>query len=271
MRTSYLSREVIEAAQEHARQRYPEESCGLVVDGAYWPAENVCRSANQHEPGNADCGCKLCAFEIEEQFYLNAVQTGELQAILHSHPNGPLFPSQADMEGQLNTAVPWGIIGCSLQDKEWRVSEPIMWGDQLGVAPILGRQFIHGVYDCYSLVRDTFRLGREELAKQGLAWPFDPIELPEVPRDDNWWSNGKDLYADGLKKNGFKLISMSDVRPGDGFLFKVRSDKFNHAGLLLGDGCILHHMPNRLSRREPASIWGRAADVWVRYEGAPVA
>ena len=78
--------------------------------------------------------------------------------------------------------MPWGIIPT---DGE-RVGDPIMWGDQLPIAPLIGREFRHGTSDCYTLVRDAYRLGKDGMKEHGIdGWPLDPIQLPEVPRDDS--------------------------------------------------------------------------------------
>jgi cell wall-associated NlpC family hydrolase len=50
------------------------------------------------------------------------------------------------------------------------------------MAPLVGRQFAHGVLDCYSLVRDFHA---RELG----------IPLSEYERQDDWWSHGQDLYS----------------------------------------------------------------------------
>lgn len=249
---SYLTAAVIEAAKKHARAEYPKESCGVVFRGDYVPCVNIAADP-------------LKDFEIASRVYAQFVAQGGVDAILHSHPDGPLFPTQSDMESQILTNVPWGII--PLDDE--RIGDPIMWGDRLDKTPLIGREFRHGISDCYSLIRDTFALGAEGLKTQGVSsdWPFEPRFLPEVPRDDAWWNiEGQDLYSAGLAKHGFRPIQQHDVRAGDGFLVKVRSNKFNHAGLLVTKDLILHHLPGRLSRREPAGMWGRTAELWVRHE-----
>ncbi|WLR91007.1 NlpC/P60 family protein [Shinella zoogloeoides] len=173
------------------------------------------------------------------------------------------------MIGQISTDVAWGIIPILEEDKIFRIGEPIMWGGNVPKSDLIGREFLHGIHDCYSLIKDTFALGKEGLAAQGISdvWPYEPRLLPEVPRDDGWWELGKDLYVDGLKKNGFRIIQPHEARAGDGFLTKIRSDKLNHAGLLVTDDTIIHHLPMRASRREPAGLWGRQAEIWVRHEG----
>lgn len=253
--TARFGAAVIDAAKAHARAEFPKESCGFVVAGNYVACENKSDEPTKH-------------FVIEDELFDEAMLAGKVDAIVHSHPGGQIFPSEHDMRQQMATNVPWAII--PLNDTSF--GDITCWGDDLPVAPLVGRPFVHGIFDCYSLVRDVFRLGGETLSKEGIVWPGKPVELPEVPRADNWWQSGADLYIDYLEPQGFKPISMSEARPGDGFLISLGDSRanpkkrLNHAGLLLGDGMILHHLPTRLSRREPAGLWGRAADLWVRNE-----
>lgn len=252
---SILSPSTIESAKRHAKAVYPSESCGIVFRGEYVPCDNI---ASEPEKD----------FEISPKVYASYVAKGGVEAVIHSHPGGPLYPTANDMLHQVATNVPWGIIPILEEDGIFRVGDPIMWGDGVPKTNLLGRQFLHGVHDCYSLIRDTFALGKDALAEQGVTekWPYEPRDLPEVPRDDAWWSDGKDLYVDGLAKNGFRIIQPNEARAGDGFLMKIRSDKLNHGGVLVTDDIILHHLPMRASRREPVGVWGRSADLWVRHE-----
>jgi proteasome lid subunit RPN8/RPN11 len=253
---SILTFEVREAAKAHARAEYPKESCGIVFRGAYVPCKNIASDPEKD-------------FEISPHVYQQFVARGGVEAVLHSHPGGPLFPTQSDMESQLLTAVPWGIIPIIIEDDECRIGDPIMWGDQLPRLPIIGRSFVPGITDCYSMIRDIFFAGREGLKAQNITdvWPFDSIQLPEVPRDADWFAQGQDLYIDGLAKHGFREIKQHEARAGDGFLMKWKSDRFNHGGVLVANDLLAHHLPDRLSRREAAGIWGRQAGMWVRYEG----
>lgn len=250
-----LTPQNIKDLNAHAIREFPKESCGLIVDGDYMPCFNY-------------------ASKPEEDFSISgAVQSSliiagkKIEAVVHSHPNGPYFPSQLDMQGQIDTALPWVLVATDGA----LVSPPEIWGADTPVPAILGRTFMHGIRDCYSLARDVFKLGKVELAKQGVEWPFDPIVIHEYPRKDGWWGSHKkpdqDLYAENFMKEGFVRIQREEARPGDGFLMKIHSERLNHAGLLLTGGLLVHHLPTRLSRREPAGIWARAADIWVRYEG----
>jgi proteasome lid subunit RPN8/RPN11 len=252
-----FSAKILSDAKDHARREFPRESCGYVAGGKYIACEN-----EAEEP--------LKDFIIRDKRYDSAFRRGTVQAIVHSHPNGPIFPSKHDMQQQIATDVPWLIINLN----EDQIGDVTAWGDGLPVAPILERPFLHGIFDCYSTVRDVYQAGKDELAKQGIGWPLAPIEMPQVPRDDEWWRGDDDLYADYLAKVGFRPITLSEARPGDGFLIKIGDargnpkNRLNHAGVLTENDFILHHLPTRLSRREPAGIWARGADLWVRHESS---
>lgn len=248
-------------ARAHALRVYPEESCGFIVNGAYRPMQNIAADPATHED-KPDCGCRLCAFEVSDADYLANVEG--LQAVVHSHPGGPAYPSKADMFHQESSAVAWIILTL---DGE-RFGPTTVWGGDCPVEPLIGREFIHGVTDCYSLIRDVFALGRDKLAEQGIGWPHPPIQLPLFPRNDAWWEQSEDnFYEEKPQQIGFVEICPTQVRPGDVFLGQIRSDRLNHGGVLLENNLILHHLPQRLSRREPAGLWARCAEKWIRYVG----
>lgn len=252
-----------EAARKYARQKYPEEMCGFVIDGEFVPVKNQAASPSSHDPNDSLCPCRMCRFEISSKDTLSNLPNA--QFILHSHPNRSASPSEADMKMQIATNIPWGIISL---DHE-RTGQVETWGDQLSIRPLLGRNFLHGISDCYSLIRDVYRTGKDELARQGITtqWPFNPIVLKEVPRDDAWWDTDGDLYNVLPSKLGWREVSITETRPGDLFLLKVRSNKFNHGGVLISNDMIMHHLPNRFSRREPSGIWFRQAGRFLRYIG----
>lgn len=258
--------EAYQKAKEHARREYPRESCGVIVeeDGTfvYVPSENLAKPPESHVEDDPDCACQLCSFVLDPK--LQIAHEGRIRMILHSHPDGPIHPSKADAEAQIKSGLAWGVIPLD----EDRTGNPIVWGGDTPMAPLVGRPFMHYISDCYTLIRDTFELGREKLVEQGVTeWPYDPLILPHWPRNDCWWVDGEDHYLDNYREWGFEEIRPSEVRPGDVFLIKIKSDKLNHGGMLIGNNLILHHLPDRLSRREPASIWGRNADMWIRYTG----
>jgi cell wall-associated NlpC family hydrolase len=118
---------------------------------------------------------------------------------------------------------------------------------------LIGRKFVHGASDCYTLIRAYY-------------WQIHGIMLPDFARDDNWWKEGENIYADQFAAAGFRQISADEVKEGDVFIGKVRSAVPNHGGILLSNGIGLHHLADRLSRRESILPWRRFVTHWLRYE-----
>lgn len=225
----------------HMAAAYPREGCGLIVDGRFVPIENTAEDAEYEFTMPAD----------------TVLRYPHIDAVIHSHPDGPDCPSEADMRGQLAMAVPWGLCTVSA-DKD--VSRPWYWGADEFTPPLVGREFRHGpsgsdgAGDCYALIRDWYRLER------GVA-------LPEFPRSDGWWNDGLDLYAEHFREAGFREIPAAEARDGDVFFMKILSARENHAGIMTGDcQLILHHLSGRLSREEPMGRWHKFIERWVRYE-----
>lgn len=246
-------------AKKHARAVYPEEMCGFVIKDKFVPVQNNAADPSTHvEEG---CACRLCTFIISSEDTLKYLSSAQM--ILHSHPNGNQFPSKRDMEAQMSTDIPWGVMYID-EDHEGSFE---VWGESLPIAPLLGREFMHGIRDCYSLIRDIYRTGKDELAAQDITqeWPFDSISLIDMARADGWWTGEDDFYSGHFADAGFVEIDRSEARAGDCFMMKFRSDKFNHAGVLITSDLVMHHLSGRLSRREPAGGWSRVAGRWLRY------
>lgn len=210
-----------EHIERHALQAYPEEACGLIVQQAgqaiYHPCANLASDrANQ--------------FHLDPQDWALAEDHGIILAVVHSHPDASANPSQADRVRCARSGLPWVIIG--LPDKIIRVVSP-----QGYEADLVGREFTHGVLDCYTLVQDYYQ--------RTLA-----IELPDFEREDAWWERCEDdgLYLKHYAEAGFVDVGgppcLHDV-----LLMKVASRKVNHAAVYLGNGSILHHLYGRLSER----------------------
>lgn len=209
-----------QAAHADALTSYPGEACGLVVvvkgRTRYWPCKNVA-------PGGEH-------FQIDPHTYATAEDAGEVVGVFHSHPDAPPYPSEADRAAAEQSGVEWHIL--SLPSCNWHSFKPSTY-----VPPLVGREFVHGSVDCYSLVRDWYRVVRG-------------IDLPDFQRTDEWWVNGENLYMDNFGIAGFGSVPSAEMSHGDVLLMKIQSPVPNHAAIYLGGGMILHHLYGRLSSRD---------------------
>ncbi|MCY1360819.1 NlpC/P60 family protein [compost metagenome] len=196
-------------------------------------------------------------FHVHQKTMAAALSRG-LLAVVHSHPDGYSVPSEADMVGQINTAVPWGIVATD----GVACSAPTWWGAGTPKEPLIGRSFKHGVTDCYALIKDYYALER------GIA-------LPEFPREWGWWEQGGNLFTEGFAPAGFVQIPADQAQPGDVWLAQIRSAVPNHGGILLENGLTLHQLgsPNKPidetkpSVREPIFRYQGHITHWLRYAG----
>ena len=226
-------------ALAHSAREFPREACGLLVihkgRETYVPCRNIGVGTDQ--------------FVIHPEDYAAADIQGEIVGVVHSHPGMSPEPSQADRVACEASGLPWHIVGIPSED--WIRIEPTGF-----VAPLVGREWSHGVLDCYSLVRDWFRSERGVL-------------LPNFARFDDWWKRGENHYLDNFAQVGFEVINSADLRnlqPGDCFLMQVASPVPNHAAVYLGDGLILHHLQGRLSSRDVyGGYWQKVTTHVLRY------
>lgn len=194
------------------------------------------------------------AFEVRKADTLRSVQEG-LLGVIHSHPDGPECPSEADMKSQASCGVPFGII-VSGHDSAGDYFE---WGGN-DCADLHERAFRHGVTDCYALVRDYYAA---ELH----------ITLLDFPRGWEWWLQGENLYLDGVDAAGFVSVPLDDIQPGDMLLATLRGDAPCHAAVYIGNELILHHLtaskpydPTRRPATEPIHRWQRHISHAFRHK-----
>jgi proteasome lid subunit RPN8/RPN11 len=215
----------------HAQAAYPRECCGLmiVVKGQekYVPCRNVA-AGTEH-------------FILPAEDYAEAEMKGEIVAVVHSHPDVPATPSQADRVACEASGLVWHIVRVDHVDGVVTAGELVTIEPCGYAAPLVGRIFSHGVLDCYQLIVDWYKQERN-------------IVLKQFPRAEDWWSDGhSDLYTEGFPQAGFVAIKDGDqLQVGDVILMQIRSDNGvpNHAGIYIGDGLMLHHLYGRLSSRD---------------------
>lgn len=236
------------AAQDHAIECYPNESCGLVVMTS--AGERYVACANSHDKPSEH-------FRVTGEAFADAEELGEVVAVIHSHPDASANPSDADRVQCELSELPWHILSIGMVDGQPEFGaqgycEPCGYE-----APLEGRQFAHGTLDCFTLFKD-------------FLWREYQIRVSNYDREDDWWNNGGDLYSvDRLNSEGFFQIT-DDPRRGDIILMNVRSKVANHAAVYLGDGTILHHLHGRLSRKEAyGGYWAERTMLIVRHKDMP--
>jgi proteasome lid subunit RPN8/RPN11 len=197
---------------------YPNECIGYVSGGRYHQAKNV------HES-------PTLAARMDPKLILKLVKQKKLQAIVHSHPNGPNCPSEADMKAQLDMAIPFILVSCT----DTAALPPFAWGDQLEPLPLEGRGFQHGVADCYELIRD-----------EGF---FQKAGYKEIPANEA-------RVGDGV------LIQIRSSVPNHAGILVEPGLILHHATAQLAWD------PSRLSRKEPLARWENYVTHYLRYEGA---
>ena len=231
-----LSDELRSEILQHAKTETPKECCGLVavVKGRhrYFPCQNIADTPDEH--------FVLSGWnEVEDQ--------GEVVAIVHSHPKTNPEPSTADRVACEKSELPWFIVNPNTEG--WGYCEPA--GFEL---PYVGREFVFGVVDCYTLVRDWY--AREY-----------GIQLRDYDRRDKFWDRGENLYLDNFAAEGFCKIPVEEVQRGDLILMNLVSPLPNHAAIYMGDQQVLHHVQGRLSSRDVyGGYYGKSTACALRHE-----
>jgi proteasome lid subunit RPN8/RPN11 len=237
----YFGGDIDTAVRDHAKEEYPNESCGLIVDDYYFPCKNIHKEPENH-------------FRIDPKDSLKAHNAGEVRAVVHSHSMDHAWPSPDDMRMQVQSKLPWGIV---VLRENLSTEGPYYWGSRelWPKQPYEGRPFIYGAQDCYSLCWDYYMNEFE-------------IELPIVPRKWGWWEDEKNIFVDMYEEAGMVLVDITDIKPGDMLYMTVGISNgiSNHSGIYLGNNLILHHLVNRLSRREPFVNWRDSVTHVIRHK-----
>lgn len=252
----------------HAEDAFPEECLGVIIDDRYVRLQNVSPTPETN-------------FEMsleDEDRYGFSGQGDKPQAVVHSHPDGPLYPTYTDMVAQIAGEVPFVMVA---HDERigWDFFE---FGDHILDLPLEERVFRHGCTDCFGAERAWF-------------WQKWGVKFPDIPRRDGWWEpvladpddpesevleRPANLYADYFKEWGFVQLTADQIEAGlqvgDVFFYKLHRGNTlakarsleTHGGVYVGDGRIYHHLPNRLSVIEAGEGWARKASRWVRHRYA---
>ena len=216
-----------EAALSHAKVEDPKESVGLLLNvkgkERYYPCNNLSITSYQ-------------CFVLDPEDYVRADSIGEITAIIHSHPVTPPTPSQADLVSCEDSNLPWHIV--NPKTEQWGYCEPSGYK-----APIIGREWVWGITDCWSLVRDWYK-EQKNIELRDWKRPTTPEDFLKDP-----------MFERCAKATNFKELEPNEkLENGDLLFMSIMGNGLNHVAIFL-DGDVLHHLADRLSCREPYSPW----------------
>ena len=216
-----------DVALAHAKEQDPKESCGLLIDikgkEKYFACKNLSNWSNQ-------------CFIIDPVDYAKAEDSGKILAVIHSHPTTQPIASQADMISCEDGNLPWHIV--NPKTEEWGYYEPSGYKP-----PLIGRHWVWGITDCWSLVRDWYKETRNIILRD---WerPITPEEFIADP-----------MFERCAWRTGFRQLRPEEkLENGDLLFMSILANGLNHVAIFI-DGDVLHHLADRISCREPYNEW----------------
>lgn len=226
---------LLEEVKAHVNSSPKREICGLIVShkrkNMYVPCTNVSQGENE--------------FIISAEEYADISDKYKVIAVVHSHINSNANPSQADLISIEQNKLPFLIVNYPLNTWTW--TEPTGYK-----APYIGRQFVHGITDCYAMLVDYYK---RELG----------LDIKDYKRQPEWWIKGDNLYLDNFEDAGF--IQVDNLQKNDIIIMQVASPVPNHCAIYLGDNIILHHVMGRVSSRDVyGGYWRKITSIIVRHK-----
>ena len=212
--------------KQHAADTFPHECVGIIDAD-----DNYIRCGNNHPTPETN-------YRLDGKILLSH----NIKAICHSHTNGITYPSYDDT-----------CIMVAMPEYEYHIlcCDNLVSYNRNNPAPLLGREFVHYMADCYGLIRDYYYL--------------KGIIIKEYPRKYKWWEQGQDTYRDGIASSGFVEVTDGTIIEGDCLLMQINSPVPNHAAVYIGDGMIIQHFCDRLSKKDPLDRWAKYAIGVYRY------
>lgn len=218
----------------------PKEICGFIYtsdkDIFIYPCKNI-----SEEPEEA--------FEIEHDEYFSCARQassigGEIVGIYHSGKDAAFSPS--DIFHADEWPIPLYLY--SFNEDVFKTYVPGKY-----VVDYIGRPFIWGQYDCYTLVKDFYR--REY-----------KLYLNDYDCDESFESIVRNDIVLNFSKEGFLQSSdMSNIKDGDVLLFLC--GKNYHVGVYVGSNRFLHQPLKGQSRIEAIDgFWAKNLKFILKHK-----
>lgn len=254
----------IKSMLKDAEKRYPKESCGVIIITPSGKEQYIAIDNLSTDPTEE--------FRMCPDGFIAASDKGDVIGIVHSHPDETTQPSAHDIavmsrnrEVELivdpeSNPIPWHIV--SWPEGDYRVVIPEV------PTSLLGRPFVHGVWDCWATCEAYYN-------------KYHNIEFKQYPRKDCWWEEKETVsfYEDFHEEAGFYQVDT--LQPGDMIVMQVgRSYHPNHAGIYLGEvsefegqklhgnTLMLHHMYGKKSEVIVyGGQWQQRTRLILRHKG----
>lgn len=224
----------------HVLAEYPNEACGIInTKNMFIPCKNIAEDP-------------LHTFQIESKVWAK----NKVKAVIHSHPYAtskehevdPRSPSKADMQGQIDTDVEWGIVVTEGEN----VTDPVWWGNRDHRPKLMEREFIFNIQDCLAFAADWLHIEHN-------------INLPYMPRDVWWTDTDEDYISQNFALWGFVDVTNEERRRGDVALYTIKAKVINHISIFTDNNNIVHHQFNRMPKAESFAVWNKYCNKIIRH------
>ena len=248
-----ITKSVLNKIKKRAIEVYPNEACGLIINpnpgvkSSFVACANIAGDPNKR-------------FVISPKEFASAEDLGTVVAVWHTHVEHSSAPSDFDINSCNESELEWFILDIYKRGDSFEFGTVKHIEPNLSEVDLIGRPYIYGVYDCFSLAKNYYR------KEMGIDIDFVPPGYPEVCE----LSNQKNLLlVEGAAQAGFERVSTQLPKKGDLIILNVCSDYPNHIAVYVGDLKILHHCMGRLSELSiyPGSYWEKHTFAHMRYKG----
>lgn len=223
-----MNAEIKAKVKAHALREFPNEACGYICvnflgEVTVLECENVAHN-------------KRGRFVVDPKMEAVAEKHGNIVAFYHSHADEFLRPEQdkfskEDLDIAYEACLP-ALLYVTPQDT-WHYYRPSTYLP----TDLIGRQFVWGIWDCYSLVKDYYRLHKNIT----LGDYFAPDKA------DQHSDFGYEAFVKNEK--GLKEVTFEELQKDDIIVFQIKSKYWNHSAIYLGDNEFLHQPLGRISSK----------------------
>jgi proteasome lid subunit RPN8/RPN11 len=239
MSFAYLTEQAQEAIKAHALREPSREVCGLVL--------NVDSKVTTLE-------CSNVSLQPEKSFIINPsailpyLKSGALVAYYHSHPKGDEKLSDGDK--RISELAGYPVCCFSLTTGKFAEYTPCGFRP-----PLLGRQWISGVQDCFALFQDYYR------EKLGIY-----VDRPDITLEV--LANGAPMLFEWMRTQDFVRVQ-GKPKEHDVLCMSIlcKSGQCNHVAIYTGNNVMMHHLINELSAiRVYGGAWERNTVAIARHK-----